>query len=320
MKIYVTGASGFVGRRLVAELTQRGHEVTACVRHASKADDLDASAFSVISEIGPNTDWGDALAGQDAVVHLAARVHVMDDHDADPLAAFRRVNVGGLKGLIAAAINANVGRLITLSSVKAIGEDSATLTAIDDETPAHPADPYGQSKYEADQVLCDLAQESGMGWTVLRPPLVYGPGVRGNFLTLLNACARQKWLPLGAIENQRSMIFLGNLTDGLCATIECAEPLNDVFLIDDDEPISTPDLIQNVSQAMGVSPRMVNVPGSFLRAALGLIRKRAVADRLMGSLVVNSRRFQRVAGWTPPYKMLQGLTETVAWYKSRNDL
>lgn len=316
----MTGASGFVGKRLVAELTQRGHVVTACVRHASKVDGLDASAFSVISEIGPNTDWGDALAGQDAVVHLAARVHIMDDHDSDPLAAFRRVNVDGLQGLIAAAINANAGRFITLSSVKAIGEDSATFTAINDETPEHPVDPYGQSKYEADQMLCDMAQKSGMGWTILRPPLVYGPSVRGNFLTLLDACARQKWMPVGGIENQRSMIFLGNLTNGLCATVECAEPFNDVFLIDDDEPISTPALIRKVSQAMGVSPRIVNVPGWFLRGALNIIGKRPVADRLMGSLVVDSRRFQRVAGWTPPYKMLQGLTETAAWYKSRRDL
>lgn len=320
MKVFVTGASGFIGSRLVAELMRRGHAVTACVRDSSKASALNASAIVVIDEIGPETDWGDVLSGHDSVVNLAARAHVMDDRDPDPLMSFRRVNVDGLERLIKAAEAANVGRVIALSSIKAIGEDSDDLTPLNDETLENPTDPYGQSKLEADQMFRALAEKSNMGWTVLRPPLVYGPDVRGNFLTLLNACAHRKVLPIGGIKNQRSMIYLGNLVDALCVAIEAETPLNDVFLVDDDAPVSTPGLVRNISAALGVTPRLINVPPMVLRALLMLLGKRSVADRLMGSLVVDSHRFQRVADWTPPYKMVQGLAETASWYKSHNDL
>lgn len=320
MKVFITGASGFVGKRLVGELTRRGHAVTACVRDTSKADGLGAVNVSIIKEIGPDTDWGDTLSGHDAVIHLAARVHIMDDHDRDPLAAFRRVNVDGLRGLLLAAIDAGVGRVIALSSVKAIGEDSSDQTAIDDQVPENPTDSYGQSKYEADQMLRKMLLKSSIGWTVLRPSLVYGPGVQGNFIKLLDACARRQLLPVGGIRNQRSMIFVGNLVDALCVSIECPDPLNDTFLIDDNAPVSTPELIRGISRALEVSPRIISVPSWVLRSALTFLGKKSVAERLMGSLVVDSRRFQRVADWTPPYKMVQGLAETAAWYKSRYDL
>lgn len=321
MRIFVTGANGFIGKRLVGELIQRGHTVTACVRDASKMNPLNSSAVFVIDEIGPDTDWSDAIAGHDMVVHLAARVHVMNDQDSDPLAAYRRVNVAGLKQLVQAAISANVERVIALSSVKAISEDTDHEESIvDDNTPEQPEDPYGQSKLEADRLLESMARAANMGWTSLRPPLVYGPEVRGNFLTLLEACADRKLMPVGGVRNRRSMIFVDNLVDAICRAIECAEPLNSTFVIDDNTSISTPDLIRNVSHALGVSPQIINMPASLLRIALMVIGKKTVADRLMGSLVLDSSRFQRVADWTPPYKMVQGLAETAAWYKGRYDL
>ena len=320
MKVFVSGASGFIGSALVEELMRRGHTVTACVREASKANALNTSSIAVVEEIGPDTDWGDVLSGHDVVVNLAARVHVMEDRDPDPLASFRRVNVDGLRSLLEAADSANVKRIIALSSIKAIGEDSADLEFLNDETLENPIDLYGKSKLEADQMLRTMAEKSNMGWTVLRPPLVYGSGVRGNFLTLLNACARRKLLPIGNIKNQRSMIYLGNLVDAICVSVEIEAPLNDIFLIDDGAPVSTPDLVRNISNALGVKPRLMNVPLWMLRVALILLGKRAIADRLMKSLVLDSQRFQKAAGWTPPYKMVQGLAETASWYKSSDDL
>ena len=318
--MYVTGASGFVGRALIKRLRELNHDVTACVRAKDRAKSLGDVTCSVIPDIGPDTDWGQELRGHDVVVHLAARVHVMNDTDPNPLAAFRRVNVGGLKALTQAALEAGVGRVISLSSVKAVGEESTLDMPFDETTPEQPKDSYGQSKLEADVALSTSAEESGMGWTIIRPPLVYGPGAGGNFLKLLEACARRQPMPIGGIRNRRSLIFLGNLVDALKTAIEADDPLNGIFLVDDGFPVSTPDLVQMTSEALQVKPRILPVPEFVLRTGLKAIGKSAMADRLMGSLVVDSDRFRQVAGWTPSYKMVQGLAETASWYKSYYDL
>lgn len=318
MNVFVTGASGFVGRALIDCLIKADHDVTACVRAPERTDGLGAVKVSVVPDIGPDTDWGDQLEGHDAVVHLAARVHVMDETSADPLTAFRRINVGGLETLARAAADAGVGRFITISSVKAIGEANAPGEPFDETTSEQPLDPYGQSKLEADLALSKIAEAASMGWTVFRPPLVYGPGVGGNFRTLLQACADRRPMPFGGIRNQRSLVYLGNLVDALRVSIENPDPLNGTFLIDDGNPVSTPELIRLVSDALGVRPVILPVPAWALKMTLTFLGKGAVADRLTGSLLVDSGLFRQVAGWTPPYKMVQGLAETAAWYKHRH--
>jgi len=316
VKVYVTGASGFVGRGLIKRLCEINHDVTVCVRDEERAKGLGDVRHSIIPDIGPDTDWGQELSGHDVVVHLAARVHVMDETAADPLSAFRHVNVGGLETLAHAAANVGVGRVITVSSVKAVGEAAGPATPINETSSEQPLDPYGQSKLEADVGLRKIAESAGMGWTVLRPPLVYGPGVGGNFQTLMQACARRQPMPIGGIRNQRSMIYLGNLVDALKAAIEAENPLNGVFLVDDGTPVSTPELVRMVSKALDVEPRIFPVPAGILRAGLTILGKGGMADRLTGSLVIDSALFRRVADWTPPYKMVQGLAETASWYKS----
>ena len=316
MKVLVTGATGFVGRRLVRELLAAGDAVTACVRSPEKASELGLSDVLVVPEIGSETDWSGRLEGHDAVVHLAARVHVMRDASADPLAAFRRVNRDGARRLAEAAAKAGVARFVHASSVKALGEAASPDRPMTDATPPRPSDAYGISKLEADQALADVAAAGPMTVVSLRPPLVYGPDVAGNFLSLLAICDRGWPLPLGLARNRRSLIFVGNLTDAIRHLLASAPGVSGTYLIDDGEAVPVRRLIRDTAAALGRPARLVPVPPCILSAGLRLLGRKAVADRLLAPLVVDSSRFRDDTGWTPPYKMVQGLAETAAWYRA----
>lgn len=304
-KVLVTGATGFVGRALCAHLAATGHAVIPAVRCGSRLPHEE-----VVGDIGSSTDWRTALAGCDTVVHLAARVHVMRDEATDRLTEFRAVNTQGTLNLARQAAQAGLRRFVFISTIKINGEgrDAAYRET---DAPA-PEDAYAISKWEAEQGLQQIAQETGLEVVILRPPLVYGPGVKANFLRLMQTVQRGWPLPLGAIRNRRSLLYLGNFVDAIRVCVEHPAAAGQTFQVDDGQPVSTPDLIRAVARAMGRPAHLLAVPVNVLEFAGALLGKRAAVARLTGSLWVDSSLIRSHLGWTPPYSMEEGLAATVA--------
>ena len=301
----VTGANGFVGRALCAEAVSRGMAVRGITR-ASDYLPISVEKFAVDS-IDGNTDWQDVLMGCEVVVHLAARVHVVAYTSANPLEAFRRVNVQGTLNLARQAAAAGVRRFVFVSSIKVNGEATqpgCPFTA--DDAPA-PLDAYGVSKMEAEQGLREIARQTGMEVVIIRPPLVYGPGVKANFAAMIRWLQRGVPLPLGAIHNQRSLVALDNLVDLMVTCLTHPAATNQTFLVSDGEDVSTTELLRRMGQALGRPARLVPVPASILKLAAALVGKRDVAQRLCGSLQVDIEKTRKLLGWTPPLTLDQGL-------------
>ncbi len=315
--ILVTGANGFVGSALIQHLVTEAMPVRAMVRTLATASALRAKypqiEMATIGDIGPATAWCDALSGIDTVVHLASRVHVMRETEADPLRVFRRVNTEGSIALAQAAANAGVKRFIYLSTVKVIGERTESAPFSDASSP-RPTDPYAISKYEAEVALFRIEAETGMRVVVLRPPLVYGAEVKGNFLRLLAWVHAGYPLPLGAIHNQRSLLYLGNLVDAIATLLTRPVQPARAYVLRDGEDVSTPDLIRRLAQHMHMPARLLPMPVAALQI-LGRVSGRLEAvRRLTDSLAVDDTQFRHETGWTPPYSLDQGLQETVGWY------
>ena len=316
-RVLVTGASGFVGRALCAALGEAGHEVVASTRGAVEPW-VPGLEVRPIPDIGPDTDWSGALAGIDAVAHLAARVHVMKERRAQPLAAYRHVNADGTRRLAEAAAANGVGRVVFLSTVKVNGETSGSASFRESDRPV-PGDDYGLSKWEGEQALAEVAAHTGLETVVLRPPLVYGPGVKGNFLRLLELCRHAPPLPLGATSNRRSLIYLGNLVNAVTACLTRPEAAGQTYLVRDGEDVSTTELIRRVGAALGRPARLFPVPGALLRLAGHLTGKSDAVGRLLDSLAVDDGKIRTQLDWAPPFTMAQGLAETVSWFASRHD-
>ncbi len=304
MKTMVSGASGFVGRALCAHLGQRGHAAVAAVRRPAGL-----AGESVVGEIDGAIDWTAALANCDAVVHLAARVHVMHDTADDPLALYRAINTAATLNLARQAAQAGVKRFVFVSSIKVNGEGRDAPYRETD--PPAPGDDYAVSKWEAEQGLLQIARETGLEVVILRPPLVYGPGVKANFRRLLDTVARGWPLPLGAIRNRRSLLYLGNFVDAIRVCLEHPAAAGQTFLLDDGRPVSTPELVRAIARAMGRPARLLPVPVGVLAFAGAVLGKRAAVARLTGSLHVDSSAIRARLGWTPPYSMEAGLAATV---------
>lgn len=288
-RVFVTGGSGFVGRRLIDRLRTDGFAVTAAVR--------DRAAGS---------GWVDDVAGHDVVVHCAARVHVMDERAADPLAEFRRANVDSTLQLAREAVARGVRRFVFISSIKVNGEESPPgqpYTAFD--IPA-PQDPYGISKLEAEQGLRKLAQETGLQVVIIRPVLVYGPGVKANFRRMMSWLSKGVPLPLGAIHNRRSLVSLDNLVDLVVTCIDHPAAAGEVFLVSDGEDLSTTEMLRRLGCALDKPARLIPVPHFLLEAGAGLLGQRRVAQRLFGSLQVDIWHTCATLNWTPPVSVDDG--------------
>ena len=310
-RVLITGATGFVGHALVPYLTARGHIVRIAVRNPDAAP---AAAETVrIDDIGPDTAWQTALSGVDLVVHLAARVHVMRETASDPLATFRRVNVEGTRRLAVAAAAAGIRRFLFMSSIKALADEAADQI-ITDASPPQPSSPYGVSKLEAERALADIA--GGMEWTVLRPPLVYGPGVGGNFRRLLALVDSGVPLPLGRLQNRRSMVAVGNLVSAVELCLRHPGAARRSFLIQDGPPLTTPDLVRKLAHALDVPCRLLPVPPGLLASAAAIVRQRPLFDRLAGSLVLDDSDLRTRLGWQPPYDIQESLNKAAAWFCS----
>ncbi len=311
--ILVTGASGFVGRSLCDRLSREGLRVRKVLRPGYS---LRPGIDIAIDDIGPSTDWSAALEGVEAVVHLAARVHVMRDQSADPLASFRQTNVLGTERLAVAAARAGVRRFVFASSIKAMAERTLArpLTESDE---ARPEDAYGVSKLEAEQSLHKIAANSNMPVTILRLPLVYGPGVKGNFLSLLKLCARGIPLPIASIDNRRSLLGLDNLVSAVHRCLVDSRAGGNTYLLSDDDDISTPDLARRLSRFCDRRPRVIPFPLGILEYGCRVLGRYGAYQRLTGSLQVDSRAITAELGWRQGVSLNDGLRKTANWFMAR---
>jgi nucleoside-diphosphate-sugar epimerase len=314
MNILVTGANGFVGIPLCQKLLGTFGHVRGAVWVANSEINLPVGIQSTpIDAIGLSTDWSEALAGIDVVVHLAARVHVMDDTAENLFDAYRKVNVDGTENLARQAAANGATRLVFISTVKVHGEETdVPFTEVD---PLAPKDPYGVSKQEAEEALRRVAADTDLEVVIIRPPLVYGPGVKANFLRLLGAVQRGIPLPLACLNNRRSLIGLGNLVDAIAICSTHPQAAGNSYLVSDGEDVSTPELIRMIATAFGRPSRLFPVPLPLMRLAGTLTGKRAAVDRLAGSLTVDTSKIRRELCWQPPYTMAQELAETAEWFR-----
>jgi nucleoside-diphosphate-sugar epimerase len=306
--VLVTGAVGFIGQAVCRDLQERGHLARGTIRKLSAAAGPRRLA---VGDIGPRTDWRAALATCEAVVHLAAHVHVAHASNAD----FNRVNVQGTENLARQAARAGIRRFIFLSSVKVHGDNSGARALVEGD-PLAPVDAYGASKAEAEHRLKAIAEETGMETVIVRPPLVYGPGVKANFMKLLQRVDAGVPLPLASIDNRRSLVYLGNLSDALMACLTHPAAANETFLISDDHDVSSPQLIREIAYALGRKPALFPFPALLLNG-IGLLSGRSQQVKsLTESLCVNISSIKSKLGWVPPFTMQQGLRETISWYRS----
>lgn len=312
--ILVTGGTGFVGSALLKRLLKDGLEARASARSSLPAELNDVQCHKN-RDMTASTDWNAALIRVHAVVHCAARVHVMQDDSADPLQAYREVNVNGTLNLASQAARAGVRRFVFISSVKVNGEATQPGEPFTADDVPSPLDPYGVSKQEAEQGLREIEEQTGMEVVIVRPPLVYGPGVKANFAAMMRWVARGMPLPLGAIHNARSMVALDNLVDLLMTCLKHPNAAGHTFLVSDGEDVSTTELLRRTANAMGKKALLLPVPAFLLEWGAALLGKRAVAQRLCGSLQVDIEKTRRLLGWNPPLTVDQGLKKTVEGMK-----
>jgi len=386
--ILVTGANGFIGRNLCAFLKEKGYFVRGAVRN-NVCDIPGADEYIHVGDIDESTDWQEALAGVDMVVHLVARVHVMHEHADDSIKEFRKVNVLGTERLVRMAVKAGVKRFIFASSVKVNGDGTGALLGKDLDSSASPQndrgcmdfgllrpprftrgtrndkgncndkgvrndnyraytekdmpapqDAYGISKLEAEQALARIADETGLEVVILRLPLVYGPGVKANFKSLIKMARSSLPLPFKGINNRRSFLYVGNLVDAICVCIEHPKAAGETFLVSDGQDVSTPDLIRMIAGAMEERPRgyrgfgllrpprftrglrndvgLFYLPLGVLKALCKIIGKSEELEKLTGSLVVDSSKIRNLFGWKPPFTLEEGIRETVREYGKKN--
>jgi nucleoside-diphosphate-sugar epimerase len=304
-RLLITGATGFVGMAVCEQAMHHGFSVKGAVRIQGGVSGC-IEPF-VVGEINVATDWSSALRDVNFIVHLAARVHVMHDTEADPLTAFRAVNVDGTLNLARQAAAAGVKRFVFISSVKVNGESTLLERPFTEAEAPNPQDAYGQSKHEAEQGLRQLSADTGMEVVIIRPPLVYGPGVKANFAALIRAVQRGWPLPLDAVDNQRSLVALDNLVDLVVTCIHHPAAANQTFLVSDGQDLSTAELVRRMALAAGVPARLWPLPVWVLQAAASALGKGAAVQRLCGNLQVDITKARTLLGWVPPLSVTEGL-------------
>lgn len=310
MRVLVTGATGLVGHYLLARLLQDGHQTIGAVRSNPEPHQI------LVGEINAKTDWKHAVSNCDVVVHAAARVHQMRDDAIDSLAEFRRVNATGTLCLAHQAAAAGVKRLVFISTIKVNGdftEVGQPFTA--DDAPA-PNDPYAVSKHEAEQLLHQIAAETGMEVVIIRPPLVYGPGVKANFESMMRWLSHGVPLPLATVtENRRSLVALENLVDLIVTCLNHPAAANQTFLVSDGEDLSTAELLKRMGCALGRPARLFYVPTELLKLGAAMVNKPGIHQRLCGSLQVDIAKTRQLLGWTPPISVDEGLRCTAEGFR-----
>ena len=310
MRVFLTGASGFVGRGLLERMSLRVDlELIAAVRRPVSGFP-ECVTSQVLGGLEADTGWRNLLDGVGVVIHCAARVHVMNDTSSDPLTEFRKVNVDGTLNLARQAAAAGVRRFIFISSIKVNGEGTVLGAPYHADAQPAPADPYGISKMDAEQGLRALADETGMEVVIIRPVLLYGPGVKANFLSMMRWLNKGVPLPFGAIHNRRSLVALDNLVDLIVTCIDHPAAANQAFLVSDGEDLSTTELLRRMGVALGKPARLLSVPSWMLEAGATMLGKKALSQRLCGSLQVDISKTRELLNWTPPVSVDEALRKT----------
>lgn len=309
MNILLTGASGFIGRAVYTAAQDYGMGVRPVIRNEY---DIFKNQAVVVQSIDADTDWSIALVGIDVVIHCAARVQVMTDSSDDAMAEFRRINVYGTLNLARQAVTAGAKRFIFVSSIKVNGETTNEGCVFCSDSVPAPQDAYGISKAEAEEGLRQIAQETGLEVVIIRPPLVYGPGVKGNFSSLMKWINQGFPLPLSGVNsNHRSLVALDNLVDLILTCVDHPQAANQTFLVSDGQDISTAELLRKIGNAMSRPARLFFLPPRLLAFAASLMGKRLISERLTGSLQVDIKNTRELLNWTPPISLEEGLRRTV---------
>ena len=313
MTVLITGASGFVGKSLACKLSTMTRPYRCAVRDTAVSSDSETKRVSV-GDINATTDWQLALNNIKVVIHLAARAHIMCDSSTDPLTEYKKINTDGALNLARQAAKAGVKRFIFISTIKVNGETSSGSSAFTEKSKPFPRDPYAISKWDAETGLQRIADETGMQLVIIRPPLVYGPGVKANFFKLMKLADSIMPLPFGAINNNRSMIYIGNLVDFIIHCIDHPAAANQTFLISDNNDLSLAMLIRLLRISLERPVRLLSFPSCLFRVAAILTGKTDAVDKLIGDLQIDSAKAKNLLGWTPPYSVEQGIQATVTAY------
>jgi len=322
-RILVTGASGFVGAPLVQALLKKGYLVRTTSRIITECSENNGSenVEHYRFDLGDdNLDYEDILANIDVVVHLAAKVHAVDKLE-DNVSDYNRINTEGTERLVKAASNYGIKRFIFLSSIKVNGERNLSdakgkILAFNEGDDPRPREAYAKSKLEAEDAICKICHESKMDFVILRPTLVYGPGVRANFLSLINAVNKNYPLPLASIKNKRSLLYVGNLIHAIMLSVSYPEKTNRIFLVSDTD-ISVPELVRKIASLLGKRALLFYFPVKWLKTLGNITGNRPIIDRLTESLLADTRSLRKVLKWEPLYSFNEGIQETLDWYLQR---
>ncbi|MCI5050545.1 MAG: NAD-dependent epimerase/dehydratase family protein [Rickettsiales bacterium] len=306
----ITGANGFIGSHLCQHLVDNNEQVTAAYRRQPQSTNQWRQV--IVGELDADTDWSDALEGIDAVVHSAARVHVLTEISDDPIDEFRRVNVDATVNLARQAIAKGVKRFVFISTIGVIG--STSKHPLTESDPPTPKTPYGQSKWEAEEALKYLSEKEGLPLVILRMPLVYGPGVKANFLKLMRYAVGGKPLPFGCVHNQRDFLSVKNLCDAIYLCLKKEQAVGQTYHLCDGHPISTCELVRQLSKAAGTKPFLLPIPRSLMRSGLRMVGRARLYDSVCRSLRIDHGKITRELGWQPPQQFDDALQEVVDWY------
>ena len=308
----ITGASGFVGSALLNSLDSKHYIAVPVYRQAY-------SNAACVAGINKDTDWSSSLKGIDVIIHCAARVHIMADTHHDSMTEFRKVNVDGTLNLARQAAKKGAKRFIFISSIKVNGESTFKESVFTEDLQEAPEDPYATSKHEAESGLREISDQTGLEVVIIRPPLVYGPGVKANFYTLLRLASTGLPLPFGAVNNKRSMVFVGNLVDFIVNCIDHPAAANQTFLVSDTEDLSLAELLTYLRRAFGLPARLLPVPVTLFKILGFLSGKQAIVERLVGDLQIDPSKAQDLLDWRPPFSIEKGIKITADAFKKDKD-